>query len=333
MAAAVAAIQAGSCQHGALAAERGCPGLSIQADASFRSHWPDVFERVDRELSVWADVDPCARVELRVEGEGVITVSVSLPDGRAASRRLTQGDDVIPTLQALLLVPEPGPPAPAVASPATAASPHGATFINATSIDATSRTERDAPPATTRARSLGFELSLSTGARVGNGQLGLGVGALSSLELNGWLIGFQGRADSYRSMAGEGRKTALELGILAGRRFDLGSVALDLSAGPAAAMMGFDEPHSRTQSVSVSRETNETMIATPAPVQPSNQRSGPVPRLLVGARLGFNPRSVVGTFVGIDGEVGPALASADPSSARLPAYCVGFSLGATLGTP
>ena len=166
---------------------------------------------------------------------------------------------------------------------------------------------------------------------MGDGQLGLGVGALSLLELSGWLLGFEGRADSYRATRDGGRKTALELAVLGGRRFDLGSVALDLSAGLAAAMMSFDQSQSRTERVSVTR--SETIVEMPPPVSPSEPRSGPVPRLLLGARLGFNPLSLFRTFVGIDGEVGPALASSDDSSVRLPGYCVGFSLGATLGTP
>jgi hypothetical protein len=58
--------------------------------------------------------------------------------------------------------------------------------------------------------------------------------------------------------------------------------------------------------------------------------------LLLAARLGFTPHSVFRTFIGIDGELGPTH-SADASqdsgtSGRMPAYTVGLSLGATLGT-
>jgi hypothetical protein len=78
--------------------------------------------------------------------------------------------------------------------------------------------------------------------------------------------------------------------------------------------------------------TEEPTSDTPPPLLASESRSGPVPRLLLGTRLGFGPRSVLRAFVGIDGEVGPALASAGPSSARLPGYSVGLSAGVTLGT-
>jgi hypothetical protein len=221
MAAACAAIQAGSYPHGALAAERDCPGITIETDAGFRRRWPRLLDRLASEFSARTDVDACAHVELTVEGKAGVLVSVTLPDGRAASRRLTERDDVIPTLQALLLVPASSSPEPASASPDSAAAQHRNALVAATSS-----TERDVAPATTAARSLGVELSLFTGARVGDGQLGLGVGALSLLQLDDWLIGFEGRADSYWSIGGDGRKTALELGILAGRRFGLGSMVL-----------------------------------------------------------------------------------------------------------
>jgi hypothetical protein len=332
MVVALVAIRASLCPHGALAAERGCPGPTIEADAGFRRHWPDWGERIQSQLAARVDVDACARVELRLESDSVITVSVSLRDGRAASRRVVERDDVVPVLQALLLVPD-LPAAPAAPSPPTPAVPGDTAFV-----EGTARTERDELAASTGARSLGVELSLITGARMGDGQLGVGVGALSFLEHSGWLLGFEGRADSYRALGGGPSGTALELAILAGRRLDLGSVALDLVAGPAVVMEGLPSSQPELQRVNVMSGTIAKMarpVQSPdRPVETSAaSRSGPVPRLLLGARLGFSPHSVFRSFVGIDGEVGPALASSDPSSARLPGYSLGFSLGATLGTP
>jgi hypothetical protein len=276
-------------------------------------------ERIESELSARTDVDPCARVHLRLDGDGVLTVLVTLPDGRAASRGVTESDDVMPTLQALLLVPVlPAPQRIALS-------------------DDRNGGEREMASSTTAEHSLGVELSLLTGARLGAGQLGVGVGALSFLERSGWLIGFEGRADSYRALAGSDPATVLELAILAGRRLDLGSLSLDLAAGPAVALKDFAaSSHVEQQHV------NATFSAlspseVPPPEMPAPDRSwerstGPVPRLLLSARLGFRPRSLFRTFVGIDGELGPALARSDPSSASLPAYSLGFSLGATLGT-
>jgi hypothetical protein len=64
--------------------------------------------------------------------------------------------------------------------------------------------------------------------------------------------------------------------------------------------------------------------------------SSTVPRVLLGARLSFSARSTVHTFVGVDGDFGPARASDGsdlPVAARLPIWTFGLALGATVGTP
>jgi hypothetical protein len=324
--AALVAFLAGLCPARALAVERDCPGLNIEPDAGMRAQWPDLLQRIDREFSLRPDVDVCARVELRLESHSVITVSVALPDGRATSRSVTRHDDVIPVLQALLLVPEAPRVVALVASPKAPSAPRPAR------VERTSRTDRDTAPAVAGARQLGFELSVLTGARVGDGQLGLGVGALSFLEVRSWLIGFAGRVDSYTPLAGGDSETALELALLGGKRFDFGRVSLDLSAGPGVAIKGL--AFSQTEVV----RSDDMAPPSPPPEPPplhADPSSGPVPRLLLGARLGFSPRSVFRTFVGIDGEFGPTHASPSEvtESARLPSFSVGLALGATVGTP
>lgn len=330
-AAALVATLAGFCPHAALALERSCPGMTIEPDAGFRARFPDLLERIQNEFMARVDLDACARVELGLAGDA-ITVSVTLPDGRAASRSVNRREDVAPTLQALLLVPDRPAPAPAAAAAAAAAAPAmlPAPPRRAKVAERPSPPDRDAPTPSTAARSLGIELSVITGARVGDGQVGYGVGALSFLEVHGWLLGFEGRADGYRALVGGDPQTALELAILTGRRFDFDSVALDLTAGPAVAMKGLAVSHTEVMQVS------ESGSGTPPPPPPrSDPSSGPVPRLLLGARFGFFPRSAFRTFVGIDGEVGPGRVADDagPSSARLPTYSVGLALGGTVGTP
>jgi hypothetical protein len=300
--------------------------MSLEPDAGFRARFSDLLERIQGELAARSDVDACAHVALHLEGDTVITMSVTLPDGRTASRSVTRSDDVIPTLQALLLVPVPSLPGSAAAAPPAPAAPR-----RTLRIDFPRRPDRDGPPPTSEARHLGFELSLITGARVGDGQLGVGVGALSFLEVHGWLLGFEGRADSYRALLGGDPEPALELAMLTGWRLDFGGLAIDLTAGPAVAMKGL--AFSQTESVRVN-----TTTATPPPPPPpphSDPSSGPVPRLLLGARFGFSPRSVFRTFVGVDGELGPARVAdeAGPNSARLPTFSLGLALGATVGTP
>ena len=298
--------------------------MIVEGDAGFRSHCPGLLERIQAELTARPDIDSCARVALRLEDDARIGVLVTLPDGRVASRSVARHDDVIPTLQALLLVPEPAPTAPTArtakrpkARPAPRRSPRLAT---------TPALDRAESPVDQEARDLGFELSAITGARVGDGQFGFGAGVLSFVELYGWLVGFEGRLDGYRAMAGGDADTALELGLLAGRRFDLDGVTLDLTAGPAVAMRGL--ALSQTESVRVDDTTS-----MPPPTPPAPPDETPAPRLLLGARVGFSPRSLFRTFVGIDGEFGPGRRNSDPASGSLPRFCVGLALGATLGTP
>ena len=316
-----------------LAAERGCAAVAIEPDAGFRARFPDLLSRIE-ELAARADIDACAHVALHFANDADIDVSVTLPDGRTASRSVARREDVIPTLQALLLVPDQPPrvsaPAPSPVAQAKRAVRHRGP------VEPAELGTHDVPSAPVpAARELGFELSAISGVRVGDGQFGYGGGVLSFLQIHSWLIGFQGRADGYRSLYGSDPQTALELAILGGRRFDFSSVALDFTAGPAMAMKGVT--FSQVQRVEVQRGDGTSVPPVMRPPPPDEPSSGPVPRLLVGARLGFSPRSVFRTFIGIDGELGPSRSSADPeasvSSPRMPRFTVGLALGATVGTP
>jgi hypothetical protein len=303
-----------------LAAELGCPGTSVASDADFRSRFPDLLASVQSDFSGRVDLDACARVDLALDGDALIRVSVTLPDGRATSRTVSRAEDVIPSLEALLLVPERTAPLPQPPSPVAPPLPP--------------RKERPSPsdhPDSSfapEARTLGFELSVISGARVGDGQFGLGLGVMSFLEVRRWLLGFEGRVDAYRPLLGGDPETVLELGILAGRRFDLGDVALDVTAGPAVAMKGLAA--SQTEVVQMSMGPVER-----APIVEEDPSMGPAPRLLLGARLAFRPRAIFRPFLGIDGEVGPARVAREAGSttSRLPAYVVGFAFGASVGTP
>lgn len=316
----------------ALTGNRACSGPTIAADAAFHERFPELLAELRTELPGRQGVDACARVELRAQAVSTL-IEVALPDGRTTSRDVSQPDDLLPTLQALLLVPEPVPalaganaaasgvaPPPKPAAPANRPAPAG---LATTRSDA-----RDVrPPSHDRERDYGFEVALVSGVRVGDGQYGYGAGVLSLVELKRWLVGFQGRADGYRTLEGSDPETALALGVLFGRRFDLGSTALDLTAGPALAL------RSQGDGVSVQARPSATTVA----MAPPERNVSPVPRLLLGARLGFSPRSVLRGFIGIDGELGPrggaeVVTTALEASARMPAYTVGLALGATLGT-
>jgi hypothetical protein len=314
----------------AAAAEGRCPAVTVEADTRVRSAFPDGIDRIQSEFTARPDVDACAHVGLRLRDDGAIEVSVALPDGRTSSRTVAEPEDVVPTLQALLLIPVPAPapreePAetpPLVTAPSTTTA----------RVDEPSDSKRGA--ISTEERALGVELSALMGARAGDGQVAYGAGAFSLIEVNGWLFGFEGRIDAYQTTSGGDPESALELALLVGRRVYFDSVALDLSAGPAVAMKGI----ASTGSVWVERRSS-AMPPPPQP-EPAEPTTGPLPRLLVGARLGFAPRSVLRAFVGFEAELGPSQGNDDPgelqrnaaSLPRLPRYTAGFVVGATVGT-
>ncbi len=168
--------------HAVMAAERACAFVTIEADAGFSQQYQNLLPRLQSELAARSDIDACAHVELAVLDQGLINVSVTLRDGRSASRGVASPEDVLSTVEALLLVPEPAlVVAPAAESPSRPDSegpslaPKNLRFRDA---------ETFAPEAALRPRSLGIELSVVAGSRIGDGQFGYGGGVLSFVEVS-----------------------------------------------------------------------------------------------------------------------------------------------------
>jgi hypothetical protein len=327
----------------ALAAER-CSSMVVEADPNLRAHWPDLQAALRERFDARDDIDACARVRLSMN-DAAIEVAVSLPDGRSASRSVSRRDDVEPTLEALLLLPQPrqaviqqqpsepsapkAEPAHDLPVPAPAPAPKVVKRLALPKPGPQTQAgvlagDRDAA-ASEAAESGGvlIELSLATGARLGDGQGSIGLGAIALLDIDGWLAGFEGRADRYQGItSGEGGP-ALELAALGGRRIRFGTLALDFVAGPALALQGA----TRVSQVS------EGMNSEIRPAPPVTESHGVAPRLVVGSRLSFSARSVVRTFVAVDGVLGltsPADLAGDVGN--LPRWTLGLALGATVGT-
>lgn len=304
----------------ARAAEPACSSILVEADPAVRDHWPALRDRVRVAFQDRSDVDACACVRLGMAG-GSITVEVSLPDGRSAAR-LAPVEDVIPMLEALLLVPRLVPIV--VAAPIATATKQTAT-TEVHQVISSSGTGHGEPTTSAERPPSRFavELSLAVSAHIGDGQTSESVGAASFLDLAGWLAGFQGRADRYSGTAGgDPPDGALEIGMLAGRRFRVRAVSLDLVAGPAIALRGM----SRMATAPVGAGG---MMRT---VTESSSSNGLVPRLLFGGRLNLGARSVMRTFLGVDGELG-ASGPVPPGATRgLPSWTVGLALGVTVGS-
>jgi len=313
----------------ARAGDPACPGIAIEADAGVGARWPGMPERLRAAFDGREDVDGCARVKLTRQ-RASIAVEVILPDGRFAARSVAGPEDLVPTLEALLLVPELPPPAeaapqpptaPAAAVAATAPAPATRSPVASARVSPAAA-DRGAPaesPAGQEASGVRVELSLGTAARIGDGQAGGGVAARSLVEIAGWLAGFEGRIDGYQGVSGAAPTGALELALLAGRRLRLGTLALDLIAGGGLALQG------NTKSV--------TQAGSGAPpVTTSTSRADP--RLILGARLHFRALSTLRTFVGVEGDLGRTHPAADRASdlPPVPAWTVGLAFGVTVGT-
>src|SRR3954447_25751823 len=103
----------------AAAAERACSAAVLVSDDELGKRWPDLARRVRSEVPSRNDIDACASITLTLAADTTIRVQVTLADGRAAARWGLRPEDVVPTLQALLLMPEhvllSTPPAPSPA--------------------------------------------------------------------------------------------------------------------------------------------------------------------------------------------------------------------------
>jgi hypothetical protein len=328
----------------------GAPPPDIEADPSVGSRWPGLVDRVHDALDGRDDLDGRASVKLTVDGGGIV-VEVVLPDGRSATRFVARPEDVVPTLEALLLVPRRSrrTVSLAAAEPARPSAPEAEPSLNpppsrspAPVVEAPVPRLADGAPGRASGSTLAqavrdeasrdrpghlrIELSLAGDARYGDGQTGLGLGAISFLEVSGWLAGFEGRIDRYQRLDQSGGDGALELGLAGGHRFRFEAVALDLITGLAVAFQGTSSESRSTQSASQMSQAN--------PVVTTRSSTSDLPRLSLAVRANFGPRSVLRTFVGVDGEIGlsrPNGAEA-PDAQRLPVWTLGLDLGATVGT-
>jgi len=305
----------------ALAADPACAPTPVEIDPRVRAQWPELAGRIKGALHGRRDVDPCARITIRLS-QGTIILEVVLPDGRSASRSLSRGEDVVPTLEALLLLPaapgrSPDAEAPRAAKPvdvvAQPTAPGASTIVSVA----------EGPAADRGSAPFHLEFSLAAGVRTGDGQGGLALGALTFFDLGGWLLGFEGVAARYQAaIDGEGAQS-LELCVLGGRRFRFEHASIDVTAGPALALRGIGSQR-------VSAMAGSTSGQVPPPTS-----DGPWARLLGGARVNFRTHSLVRTFAGVEGEVAlerwsTPVPTAEP---RLPPWVVGLVFGGTVGTP
>lgn len=301
------------------AVQTACATLSIEVDTDISVRHPELAGRVQGAFEGRPHVEPCPRIRLSLERK-LINVEVVLPDGRSARRWLERSEDVVPTLEALLLVPD-------FARPVSKASPPSKPSERPRPpSSSTLRQIRRSRASSTKVSSVRIDLSGAVGARAGDGHFGLGLGLGSFLEVWLWLIGLQARADRYTSS--NDSVDVLELMLPIGRRFYLEPLALDLVAGPALAWQ-----RGTRGDVAQSSDIGNTSVA-PVSREVTTSEHGAEPRAFAGARLSFGARSVFRGFVGLDGDF--ALSKGSDASTGIPAppaWTLGLSVGSTVGTP
>lgn len=332
----------------AFAADRACSMAPVEADAQIRARWPNLQATVRSALDSRGDVDACAQIAIRLD-HATIILGVKLPDGRTAARAVSGTEDVVPTLVALLLLPANdaftsqalgagAPASPDGAAPANGASAPATRMVDVTTfarpavarprdsapiITASVSAPPPAPPVATR---LGLEFSLATGTRAGDGHLGVALGALTSFDIDGWLLGLEGTAAQYKRIDSGRTASSLVLAVLGGRRFRFEAPSrptMDVAIGPALAVRGVGTYSVRAQAGSTGGE------------QPPAPDDGPWIRLVGGTRMNFRSRSLVRPFVGVDGEIALGTWAAAPAigAPRPPAWTMGAVFGATVGAP
>src|SRR5258708_629173 len=92
----------------AFGADPPCSSIAVAVDASTRARWPELPGQVRQAFQTRTDIDACARRQITLNA-GSIVIGVILPDGRSALRQVSRREDVLPTLEALLLVPRSAP--------------------------------------------------------------------------------------------------------------------------------------------------------------------------------------------------------------------------------
>jgi hypothetical protein len=299
-----------------------CTSVEVEAE-------PELTDRIRAALDAHDDIDACAHV-IVMKRHGKFVVTVTLPDGRSTSRSVTRADDLVPTVQALLLVPRPieATPEPEVASSPIEEAPIevGPAAIDAVPAPAERPFVRPEPP--TRVL---VELSLMSGPRLTDTYPALAVGALSFAEAHRWLIGFMGRADHYPETAGISPSTAVSLMVLVGRRLHFSSVSWDFYGGGGLGRRG--GAGDRSQSARVV-DTSSTVRSR---FEISESPDVTVPRVMLGSRVNFRPRSTFRTFIALDADAGwQGREEGDrgllSDLERFPTLSLGLSFGATVGT-
>lgn len=289
-----------------------CEDPRVRVQGSVDARWLDPIARACERLAADPSSDRDARVRIVPSGHDLV-VEVALRDGRRTLRRVTATERLVPTLEALVLVPAiPGEDEmPARPEPAPIATADDATSVAPPARAPTPAQSAASPP-------VAFEASALFGGRVAGPFVSVAPAIGGRLRLGPWLFGVAGRWDVFQRPTRASTSTfemdTVAFGIELGRRVTLGAGALDVGVAP--------------------RLVAETQTAESL----DGEQSSSATDLRLGALARWAPTTAgVHFVVELDAELSPSRLRRslrlDPALPALPAWSAGIALGVAWATP
>ena len=318
-----AALAALSGAQRARAGAGACDGSRMDVSPEVDRHWRDAIDAACSALH-GAAVDSTAHVRFSARGADLL-VEVALADGRAASRRLSSTDALLPTLEALVVLPAApaASNAPPSSAPPSAPPDEAAEFrprITSVVPDNHSSGIEPSPPPVTTVPGLGIDLGGGFGGRIAaHGYLSAAPGAFAELRLGSWLFGTQLRWDVIGGKSAPlvdvfEMETVL-VGITVARRVRVGFGSVDVGLSPRLAV--------ETQTFETGTDGEQSFAAT-------DIRLGAFTRVSFGTSA-FRP------MLEVDGDLSPSrlrrVAQLDPRLPALPSWSAGLSAGVSWTAP
>jgi hypothetical protein len=228
----------------------GCDTPKVWVDGALTERWVAELPRACAALTRLSDLDLAAVAHVKAAADAVV-VSVTLPDGRTASRRVTDPARLGPTLEALLVVPghasrteftAPVEPEPRRPLKVEGAAPTLIAEADAGALDAGPKAGR-------------WELGASVAGRFGH-DVGISPAVYGQLHLGPWRLGAGARWETDPAPeapqgvpgAPQGRPALQSLGVdlALARHFEVWRLGLDTGVGPLVVIDFLNQPNGLT---------------------------------------------------------------------------------------
>jgi hypothetical protein len=220
-----------------------CDLPNVEVQGAVSHVWAPTVDGVCQSLHALVDLDPAARATVW-SAPSQVKVSVKLPDGRTAERRVATPAQLVPTLEALLVVPR----LPLIAAvdapivPEALAEPVRHPLQKVDFSEAPVMRSTEAPPlAPTDANDTRLEIGADVGARFGRDVV-LGPQLFANFHLAAWRLGAAVRWDAGalnhpaqgidRRLPGTQPTQTVVGEIQLGRHFTLWQLGLDVGVSP-----------------------------------------------------------------------------------------------------